>query len=169
MEFLSPKILNMDEVQFKNTFCDYTTMTKKGGGQVQVREWINKYCNIEYLYSLIEPYIFESKLTLSVGRVDIPVQFELNSNERKEYQEIKNYFLTKEELMKWNNQIFMAMVQKLQHSYSCAEEKFEMLEKIIAENPDDKILVACKFIDSQEAVKAKFKDKVKVLSYGKHI
>ena len=71
-------------------------------------------------------------------------------------------------MMKWNNQIFMAMVQKLQQSYAVAEEKFNLLEKIINDNPDDKILVACKFIESQLQVKKRFGDRVKVLSYGKH-
>ena len=31
MEFLSPKILSMSLSQFKNTFCKYTTITKKVG------------------------------------------------------------------------------------------------------------------------------------------
>ncbi|PIE50763.1 MAG: hypothetical protein CSA38_02005 [Flavobacteriales bacterium] len=168
MEFLSPKILNMSETQFKNTFCEYTTMIKKGGGQVQKREWINKYHNIEYLYSLIEPYIFESKLTLSVGRSDIKVDYHLSSDEHSAYKEVKEYFLSKEKMMKWNNQIWIAMVQKLQQTYMVAEEKFDALSKIIKDNPNDKILVACKFIASQQAVAEKFGDKVKVLSYGKH-
>lgn len=31
MEFLSPLILNMSDAEFKNTFCDYTTITKRFG------------------------------------------------------------------------------------------------------------------------------------------
>lgn len=168
MEFLSPKILQMDEAEFKNTFCEYTTLTKKGGGQILTREWINKYHNIDYLYSLIEPYIFESKLTLSVGRVDIDVNYSLSSDSKDDYKEVKAHFLKHEEMMKWNNQIWLAMVQKLQQTYSLTDEKFDALSKIITDNPNDKILVACKFIASQEAVGKKFGDKVKVLSYGKH-
>ncbi|MEJ8598993.1 DEAD/DEAH box helicase [Riemerella anatipestifer] len=168
MEFLSPLILGMREAEFKNTFCEYTKITKIGGGARKTREWINKYHNIDYLYSLIEPYIFESKLTLSVGRIDIPVHFEISEDCKNEYEAIKAKFLNMEEMMKWNNQIWMAMVQKLQHSYSISESKFEVLEKIIKDNPGDKILVACKFIDSQEEVAKRFGDKVKVLSYGKH-
>ncbi len=168
MEFLSPKILKMDENQFKNTFCEYTTVIKKRGGTVQTREWINKYHNIEYLYSLIEPYIFESKLTLPIGRIDIRVQYSLSREEQAEYQRIKKTFIKKEEMMKWNNQIFIALVQKLQQTYSLAKEKFENLERIICDNPNDKILVACKFIASQEAVSRYFGNRVKVLSYGKH-
>lgn len=169
MEFLSPAILNMSEIQFKNTFCEYTTLTKIVPGRPkQTREWINRYHNIDYLYSLIEPYIFESKLSLSVGRTDIEVPFSLSEETQKEYLELKEYFLSKEELIKWNNQIWMAMVQKMQHSYSCDENKFELLEKIVKDNPDDRILVACKFIDSQNAVRDRFKDRVKVLSFGKH-
>lgn len=168
MDFLSPLILRMDEAEFKNTFCDYTIMTRKTAGRTEKREWINKYTNIDYLYSLIEPYIYESQLSLSVGRIDINVPFDLNEGEQAEYNQIKDSFLNLEEMMKWNNQIFMAMVQKLQQSYAVAEEKFNLLEKIINDNPDDKILVACKFIESQLQVKKRFGDRVKVLSYGKH-
>lgn len=168
MEFLSPKILQMQEAEFKNTFCEYTIMTKKGNGVVKQREWINKYHNIDYLYSLIEPYIFESKLSLSIGRVDIPIQFSLFNDEKEAYKKVKNSFLNAEEMMKWNNNIWMAMVQKLQQTYSLAEEKFKILDKIIKDNPNDKILVACKFISSQDEVKKYFGDKIKVLSYGKH-
>lgn len=169
MEFLSPQILSMNEVQFKNTFCEYTTMTKKTPGQrIQKREWINRYHNIDYLYSLIEPYIFESQLSLSIGKTEIDIPFSLSKRSVKEYQEVKDHFLSMEEIMKWNNQIWMSMVQKLQHSYSCDDNKINVLDKIIKGNPGERILVACKFIDSQDLVNDHFGDKVKVLSYGKH-
>ncbi len=168
MEFLSPKILQMTENQFKNTFCEYTTVIKRRGGRIMKEEWINKYHNIDYLYSLIEPYIFESKLTISVGRVDIKVNYQLSSSERSAYNEVKNKFLNNEEMMKWNNQFFLAMTQKLQQTYMLSEEKFSALEKIIEDNKGEMIFVACKFIPSQKAVAERFGDKVKVLSYGKH-
>lgn len=169
MDFLSPAILNMNEAQFKNTFCEYTTLTKKVPGRSkQTREWINRYHNIDYLYSLIEPYIFESKLSLSVGKTDIDVPFILSDETAEEYNALKEYFLSKEEMIKWNNQFWMAMVQKMQHSYSCDDNKFAALEKIIQNNPKDKILVACKFIDSQTEVHKRFGARVKVLSFGKH-
>lgn len=169
MDFLSSDILSMSEIQFKNTFCEYTTLTKRMPGKpTQTREWINRYHNIDYLYSLIEPYIFESKLSLSVGKTDIDIKFALSEESAKEYTALKDYFLSKEEMAKWNNQFWMAMIQKMQHSYSCDENKFDLLEKIIKDNPNDQILVACKFIDSQVEVAKRFGDKVKVLSFGKH-
>lgn len=169
MQFLSPEILGMNETQFKNTFCEYTTLTKIVPGRPkQTREWINRYHNIDYLYSLIEPYIFESKLSLSVGKTDIDVPFSLSDETAKKYNELKEYFLSKEEMTKWNNQFWMGMVQKMQHSYSCDDNKFAALEKIVKDNPKDKILVACKFIDSQTEVQKRFGDRVKVLSFGKH-
>src|SRR5699024_1174094 len=160
---------NMSEIQFKNTFCEYTTLTKIVPGRPkQTREWINRYHNIDYLYSLIEPYIFESKLSLSVGKTDIEVPFSLSEETTEEYNALKEYFLSKEEMVKWNNQFWLAMVQKMQHSYSCDENKFAALENIMKRNPKDKILVACKFIDSQTEVQKRFGDRVKVLSFGKH-
>lgn len=167
IHFLSPMILKMDESEFKNTFCEYTVLTKKYRGKTEKREWINRYHNIDYLYSLIEPYIFESQLSLSVGRTDIDVNFSLSKEAEEEYKAIKDHFLNYEEMMKWNNQIFMAMIQKLQMSYCVDEPKFETLGKIIKDNPDDKIIVACKFIKSQQRVKKQFPE-VKVISFGKH-
>ena len=54
MEFLSPKILNMQLAEFKNTFCEYTKITKNfGGHRIYAKEFITGYENIDYLYSLI--------------------------------------------------------------------------------------------------------------------
>lgn len=168
MEFLSPKILQMNERQFKKTFCEYTKITKIENGKQYSREWINKYHNMDYLYSLIQPYIFESELSLSVGRTNIEVNFSLGEEQRDRYEELKKYYLSKEEMVKWNNQIWLGMVQTMQHSYALCEEKFDIVQEIIDKNPNDKICVACKFIDSQNAVSERFKDRVKLLSYGKH-
>lgn len=59
-EFLDPEILRMGYAEFKNTFCKYTTITKRFGGYKQyTKEFITGYENIDYLYSLIGEYVYE--------------------------------------------------------------------------------------------------------------
>ena len=66
MEFLSPKILGMSLAQFKNTFCKYTTITKKVGYRQYSREYITGMENVDYLHSLIRHYVYECDLRLNI-------------------------------------------------------------------------------------------------------
>jgi len=54
IQFLSPKILNMDIAEFKNTFCEYIQITyhSRNFGNSYSKEFIKKYHNIDYLYSI---------------------------------------------------------------------------------------------------------------------
>lgn len=164
MHFLSPKILSMSHSEFKNTFVSYTIMHK---GSVK-REWINGYTNLDYLYKLIEPFIFEASFDAGINVQYIESKYAISENNKEEYQRLKDFYLSNEELEARNNNIFIEITQKMQHCYSICEEKEEIIYKIIKENPNDKILVVAKFIDSQDFLKEKFKDKITVLSYGKH-
>lgn len=74
MEFISPKILNMTLNQFKNTFCKYTTITKRfvNSYKTYSKEFITGYENIDYLYSLIRHYVFHADLNLIFPKIIIP-------------------------------------------------------------------------------------------------
>lgn len=137
MEFLSPKILRMSLVEFKNTFCDYTTVTKRFGGYKQyTKEYITGYENIDYLYSLIHHYIYECDLNLEVKQSYRDISYSIDEESMKEYTYLKEKYLD-DEMLQWkNNNIFLEMTQKMQHSYCCTEEKFEVLEDIF-KNEDD--------------------------------
>lgn len=167
MEFLSPKILNMQLVEFKNTFCDYTTVTKRFGGYKQyTKEYITGYENIDYLYSLIHHYIYECDLNLEVKQSYRDISYSLDEQSMEEYQYLKEKYLD-DEMLQWkNNNIFLEMTQKMQHTYCCTQEKFDIIQDLFSEIEESKTIIFCKYILSQEECKKRF-PKALVLSYQK--
>lgn len=167
MQFLSPKILNMTIGQFKDTFCNYTKLIKRIGRKEIVKEWITGYENIDYLYSLISPYVYECDLHLNITQNWHVIGYEISQEERELYNEIKAYFLSVEGLEEWNNNIFMAMTQKMQHAYCCSSSKVEAVRKLFNSGVQEKkTIIFCKFIDSRELCEQSF-SKAKILSYQK--
>lgn len=167
MEFLSPKILNMQLVEFKNTFCDYTRVTKRFGGYKQyTKEYITGYENIDYLYSLIHHYIYECDLNLEVKQSYRSINYSLDEQSMEEYQYLKERYLD-DEMLQWkNNNIFLEMTQKMQHTYCCTQEKFDIIKDLFTEIEESKTIIFCKYILSQEECKRRF-PKSLVLSYQK--
>ncbi len=168
MEFLSPTILNMNETQFKNSFCEYKTMTvrKPGSYRIRSKEWIIKYHNLEHLYKLIEPYVYECSLDLQIGKQQIEVPFELQEEEKAEHERIIDKVLSNEWLMAKPN-FFLELTQKLQNNYSRTKEKFDFVREILSKNDKSKVLIFAKYIETQNLLKKTFAD-VKILSYQKH-
>jgi SNF2 family DNA or RNA helicase len=166
MEFLSPKILNMDLAQFKNTFCEYTRITKRFGYRTQTKEFITGYENIDFLYSLIRHYVFECDLNLQVKQLYSEIRYTLDDDSRKEYQRLKEKYLDDETLQWKNNNIFLEMTQKMQHVYCCTEGKFEVLDELFKEIDQSRAIIFCKYIASREACEKRY-PKATVLSYQK--
>lgn len=169
LEFLSPKILNMSETQFKNTFCEWVQVTYStpGRGRSYTKEFIKKYHNLDHLYSLIEPYVFESSLSLSVGKQHIELTYCLTPEEVAEHDKLKAKYLDDEMLLARNNNIFLEMTQKMQHNYSHSPEKFELVNKVLEKEDPSKFLIYAKYIDTQQALKDEFPN-VRIMSLGKH-
>ena len=166
MEFLSPKILGMRQAEFKNTFCEYTQISKIIAHKKYTKEWINKYHNIDYLYSLIELYIFEAELKLNVGIQYLDISFNLTEDEKANHEYIKEKYLDNEILQAKNNNIFLEITQKLQHNYSLSPEKLEICRKIISEHDKNHVLICAKYVDSQEYLKKHFPE-IRILSWQK--
>lgn len=167
MDFLSRKILNMSDAEYKNTFCEYTTVTKFFGGRKgYTKEFINGYENIDYLYSLIRHYVFECDLTLSVKQYYNTLHYKLSEEHMEEYTFLKNKYLDNEMLQWKNNNIFLEMTQKMQHVYSCTETKFEVVENLFKEIDPAQTIIYCKYISSREECEKHF-PKATVLSYQK--
>jgi SNF2 family DNA or RNA helicase len=163
-EFLSPKILNMGQAEYKNTFCEYTRITKRfGGNKTYTKEYINKYHNVDYLYSLIQPYVFECDLSLEIGKQYIDIDFKIEAAIMKEYQMLKEKYLDNEKLQMMNNNFFLELTMKMQHLYTNAEEKFEILDRFLKENNPQKILIYRKYLDAEEAIKKRYPN-IRVLS-----
>lgn len=167
-EFLSPKILNMSATRFKNTFLDYTEIYRATGrGHVKVGEKIHGYENVDYLYSLLRHYVYECDLNLNVRQYYRELDYTISEEDKEEYDKIKEKFLNIEELIKWNNNIFLAMTQKLQQSYCCSESKFNVVKNIIKSVGDpSRVIIFCKYVKSQEECRKRFPDAL-VLSYQK--
>ena len=166
MEFLSPRILNMGIAEYKNTFCEYTRITKTIGNKRYAREFITKYHNVDYLYSRIQHYIYEAELELDVKKQYIPIEYKVDAETKAEYNFLKTKYLDNEDLKFIRQNIFLELTQKMQHLYCTTEEKFDMLNEIIKNNRSEKICVFTKFIRSREEIARKFPNTT-VLSYGK--
>lgn len=156
MEFLSPKIFNMGIAEFKSTFCETVKITKRSNGRAHVKEFIAKYHNVDHLYSLIKNYVFEADLELLIGRQYFDLSYSLDEPMKDEYNELKEKYLDNEKLAFLNNNIFLEMTMKMQHVYSCSEDKFKKVAEIIKEHGEDKIIIYCKFIISQEECRKRF-------------
>lgn len=167
MNFLSPLILNMGQAEFKNTFCEYTTLTKRfGGHKLYTKEFITGYENIDYLYSLIRHYVYECDLSLQIKQYYTELNYHLDEVSMAEYNYLKEKYLDNEMLQWKNNNIFLEMTQKMQHAYCCTQGKFEVLEDLFKAIPEDRTIIFCKYIASQEACR-KYFPKATVLSYQK--
>lgn len=168
MEFLSHDILNMTLQQFKDTFCDYTKITKtKPNSYVKyTREYITGYENIDYLYSLIRHYVYECDLFLNVSQNYVNVPYIISGDNMKEYKRLKSLYLDNEMLFFKNNNIFLEMTQKMQHVYCCDEAKFKAVDGIFKKVPQEKTIIFCKYIDSCKECAKRYPEAM-VLSYQK--
>lgn len=136
MEFLSPKILKMSENEFKNTFCEYYLRGKLKGV-------IKEQVNIPYLISLIQPYIFDSKLEINAKKRYMEVSYSMNDKEKEEYECKKEEILSK---FQDDDRIdFYRLVTELQSLYSGCDEINPKLNSLI-KNIDGQVIVYVKFL-----------------------
>lgn len=162
-QFLAPEILNMDLAEFKNTFCKYTTITKRFGGyKTYSKSFITGYENVDYLYSLIGEYVFECDLELNIHQIFETANYRLSEDEKERYYYLKNKYLDDEKLMMMNNNIFLEMTMKMQHEYCLSEGKFEAVKKWIKD--ESKTIIFTKYIASANECKKRF-PKATVLNY----
>lgn len=165
MNFLDPRILRMSLVEFKNTFCKYTTITKRFGGYKEYsKEFITGYENIDYLYSLIGQYVFECDLELQIQQLYEDAYYSIDEDAKAEYYRLKREYLDDEKLMMINNNLFLELTQKMQHGYCCTEEKFKIVQKWFEKYPEEKSIIFVKYIRSMEECKKRF-PKATVLNY----
>lgn len=166
MEFLSPKILNCTHEQFKRKFCIITKITKRDNRHSYSREFITGYENVDYLYSLIRHYIYECDLNLNISQIYKNKEYIIDNECKEEYYRIKKLYLEDEMLMQKNNNIFLELTQKMQHSYACTPSKFECINNIFNSVPQNKSIIFCKYKSSVAACKKKYPNAL-ILSYQK--
>lgn len=166
MEFLSPKILSMSLSQFKNTFCKYTTITKKIGWRQYSREYITGMENVDYLHSLIRHYVYECDLRLNITQKWHNVPYCITDESRQRYNDIKEDYLSDETLEWKNNNIFLAMTTEMQVAYTIDEGKMEAVSRLLQDLPQDETIIFCRFIVAQEECRKRW-PRVTVLSMQK--
>lgn len=164
-EFLSPKILRMDQNQYKHTYCEIVKITKYFGNRYKghTREFITAFHNIDHLYSIISPYVYEADLHLNVGEQHITLDYQIDDEAKEEVQRLKSKYLDDEKLMWLKNNIFLELTQKMQHTYCITPDKFTVVNELFKSIDPGKTLIFCKYIASQEACRKAF-PKAQVLS-----
>ncbi|XGU46268.1 SNF2-related protein [Fusobacterium necrophorum subsp. funduliforme] len=158
LDFLSPKILNMSYLEFKNRFTDEIIMKKNGR---ELKSFVSDNANEEALFKMIDNYIYRCNLDLNLKRAYLTYYYGIFEKEQ-EYQKISNDMLDDLERGGFH---FLEYAQKLQSVYAVTEHKKKVFEEIIEEYP--KCIVFCKFVESQEYLKNKYPN-ILVLSYQKH-
>lgn len=167
MNFLSPKILSMGLAEFKNTFCEYVNIKKTLGHRRLEKEFIVAYHNVDYLYQLISPFVFESQLSLSIGVQYHDISYRLTSEEKVDHDLLKEKYLDDEHMEFRNNNIFLEITAKLRHNYTLSPEKFAIIERLIQKHGAKQVLIYAFFIEAQEALKNEFPE-ARIMSIGKH-
>ena len=78
---------------------------------------------------------------------------------------IKDKFLSMEELIIRDNNIFLAMTQKMQHSYCCSPAKFDCLDRLFSATiKEEDTIIFCKYVASKKECRRRY-PKACVLSY----
>lgn len=125
MNILSPKILNMSEAQFANTFLEYRLDT---GEKAPWRSW-SKPHNEEALMKMISPYVAESSLDLEINTTIQKEYFLLNQEEVSEYIQKK-----REILSSGFEHRFLEIAQAFQHQYTFSSEKIQRLKELVCKD-----------------------------------
>ncbi|MDR2775786.1 MAG: DEAD/DEAH box helicase [Tannerella sp.] len=134
MEFLSHKILNMTYREYKNTFCEYYIRGRLKG-------FIKKYHNVDYLISLISPYIYSSDLEISVNKNYYNYYYDNNNCEQ--YDEIKDEAVSSVREGDFNA---FSIFTRLQQIYTKSEDKYNIINEITRDG--GQYIVYCKFLDN---------------------
>lgn len=134
MQFLSPKILNMSELEFKNTFCEYYIRGRLKG-------LVKKTYNTEYLISLIKPYIFDSKLDLNISSKYKDIFYD--NFYIDDYNEIKEKYLLKFRITE--NLDFFSLSTELQRCYT---KSYDITLNDLINKIDQKTIVYVKYISN---------------------
>lgn len=134
MNFLSPKILDMSYLEYKNNYCEYYVRGRLKG-------LVKAQYNIEHLVSKIEPYIVDSDLDIEPKKEYHDYRYSLKNYGA--YEETKDKYLNLyDEMMDFD---FYAMITELQRIY-CRDKK-EDLEWLI-EKIKEPVIVFVRFLES---------------------
>lgn len=157
MQFLSSKILDMSYREFWNTFVESETHQSLYSNYTIVKDNVN----IDYLYSKIEPYVFDAKLSMKINQNEHNVEY--TCYDPHAYYQAKQEMIDNLSFME--DLDFLAMTQKMQHSYSLDLWHIEACKDVL-KGLKGKTIIFVKFLDTKDYLQKKF-PQCKVMTYGK--
>ena len=142
MNFLSPKIINMDRYQFLNTFFKKIKYKKRGQS---AREFYKlSEVNIDYLHRLIEPYIFECSFQFDKKEKLNFIEVYASSENTERYEEQKAKLLN-------SLAIGESCVEQFQNlAISCFDDRERHEE--IAQKLKGQVIVFCTLLNEVENI-----------------
>lgn len=151
MEFLSPKILDMNAHDYDRRYVQYREI-KTGGVYPDGRPVKKKVpCgskNVENLIGLISPYIFESKLDIESRKHYHTYSYAMNDAELEDYENLKEeLFRDALNFNELRDMDFYTITMRLQHFYcQCADHKAQL--DGLVKDIDGKVIVFVKYLSS---------------------
>lgn len=147
MEFLSPLIMKMSKRQFQNTFFKHILFKKKGHRKKDFYKFSE--VNAQYLYKLVEPYIFKCDLDFN--------NEEQNNYFYVKYEDENDYYIEKENKLneyieKGSSEIIINMLTSLNVIASNYNNKNDEVIKYIK---NKKVIVFCNYIKEIEYIKSR--------------
>lgn len=146
MYFLSPLIINMNRNQFNSTFFTEIKFKRKGERETTFYKFSD--INANYLYKLIDPYIFNCDL-----------DFNLNESEKYNYIEIDKteYLQKKEEYLNYyrdtnSSEAIILMLNSLNVVVSTDKSK---LDKVIEYVKGKQVIVYCNYLEEVKYISSK--------------
>lgn len=152
MEFLSPKILNMNKHDYDKRYIRYSK-TKIGASQSGTPVYKQVAVgskNVSNLIGVIEPYIFEQKLEIESKKHYHTHKYSMSENELTDYCELKErlfFDIDKNGFKELRDIEFYSIVTELQHNYCKALDREKVLSKVL-EYIDGKVIVFVKYLSS---------------------
>ncbi|MCY7080042.1 DEAD/DEAH box helicase [Streptococcus oralis] len=142
MNFLSPKIIDMDRSQFLNTFFKRVKYKKRGQS---AREFYKlSEVNIDYLHRLIEPYIFECSFQFDKKVKSTNIEIIASEETREKYETQKERLLN-------SLAIGEACIEQFQNlAVSCFDDTDR--HKEIARHLKGQIIVFCTLLSEVEDI-----------------
>lgn len=139
LDFISPKILSMDEAQFANNYLEYFN-----DGRKPWNRW-SRPANEKALIETIRPYIFDSDLDITSKIIQKDVEFDLSPDERENYQDAKDDYFSRIHRID-----FIAMSQKFQQLYTLCNSKLDAVAKTVG---NDQFIIFVKFLSEVDRLK----------------
>jgi hypothetical protein len=101
---------------------------------------------------------------LQVKQLYNTLSYSLSEEHRREYYQLKSKYLDDEKLIWCNNNIFLEMTQKMQHTYCCTPNKFEVVDNLFGNIDQERTIIFCKYVVSRKECEKRY-PKATVLSY----